>query len=114
MLHNEMQQQKRCDNVGGAGANSASPFFFFSPFFPDGRGFGSARREQYAAGRGLPTFRGAGGRTSHAVPDENVGSFSPEREFMGAKAPYGNVAQLAEHLTVNQRGAGSSPAVSAI
>lgn len=33
---------------------------------------------------------------------------------MGAKAPYGDVAQLAEHLTVNQRGAGSSPAVSAI
>ena len=48
------------------------------------------------------------------MPDENVGSFSPEREFMGAKASYGNVAQLAEHLTVNQRGAGSSPAVSAI
>ena len=35
--------------MGDAGANSASPFFFFSPFFPDGRGFGSARREQYAA-----------------------------------------------------------------
>ena len=34
--------------MGDAGANSASPFFFFSPFFPDGRGFGSARMEQYA------------------------------------------------------------------
>lgn len=34
--------------MGDAGANSASPFFFFFPFFPDGRGFGSVRMEQYA------------------------------------------------------------------
>jgi hypothetical protein len=34
--------------MGDAEANSASPFFFFSPFFPDGRCFGSARMEQYA------------------------------------------------------------------
>ena len=34
--------------MGDAGANSASPFFFFFPFFPDGRGFGSALMGQYA------------------------------------------------------------------
>lgn len=54
------------------------------------------------------------GSSFRAATDENVGSFSPERDFIGAYAPYGNVAQLAEHLIVNQRGAGSSPAVSAI
>jgi hypothetical protein len=32
-----------------AEANSASPSFSFPPSFPDGRGFGSARRGQYAA-----------------------------------------------------------------
>ncbi len=55
-----------------------------------------------------------GVRVPGAVPEENVGSFSPGREFMGARAPYGSVAQSVEQRTVNPWAAGSSPAVSAI
>ena len=52
--------------------------FSFPPSFPDGRSFGSARREKrtenarrakYAAGRCHPTFRGAEGRTFRAETD---------------------------------------------
>nr|DAM55478.1 MAG TPA: protein of unknown function (DUF934) [Caudoviricetes sp.] len=52
--------------------------FSFPPSFPDGRGFGSARRKQYAAGRCHPTFRGAVGRTSRAATkavDTTVGQW---------------------------------------